>query len=64
MRDIIEVDVEKTIEVIEKWYDDTYSDRLIVTQLSQHPDVQFKFLMKFLHFNEVTIKLVINESNF
>ena len=39
MRDIIEVDVEKTIEIIEKWYDDTYSDRLIVTQLSQHPDV-------------------------
>jgi len=39
MRSIIEVDVEKTIELIDKWYDGDYSDQLIVRELSDYPDV-------------------------
>ena len=39
MRSIIEVDVEKTIELIDKWYDNDYSDQLIVRELSGYPDV-------------------------
>jgi hypothetical protein len=37
MRDIIEIDVERTIELIEKWYDDNYVDQLIVGELSAFP---------------------------
>jgi len=39
MRSIIEVDVEKTIELIDKWYDGDYSDQLIVRELNNYPDV-------------------------
>ena len=39
MKSIIEVDVEKTIELIDKWYDGDYSDQLIVRELSGYPDV-------------------------
>ena len=39
MKSIIEVDVEKTIELIDKWYDNDYSDQLIVRELSGYPDV-------------------------
>lgn len=60
MRCIIEIDCEKTIELIDKWYDCKYSDKLIVGELNQYPDVQYKFLIKFLLFNEDVIKLVIN----
>ena len=31
-------------------------------ELQEHKEDQFKFLMKFLHFNEMSIKIVINES--
>ena len=61
MKSIIEVDVEKTIELIDKWYDNDYSDQLIVRELSGYPDVQYKFLIKYLLFNEDVIKLVIKE---
>ena len=63
MRSIIEVDVEKTIELIDKWYDNDYSDHLIVRELSGYPDVQYKFLIKYLLFNEDVIKLVIKEDS-
>lgn len=63
MKSIIEVAVDDTIELIDKWYDNDYSDHLIVRELSNYPDVQYKFLIKYLLFNEDFIKMVINESN-
>ena len=61
MKDIIQVDVDQTIELIEKYYDDSYSDQLILEELSSFPEVQFNFLTKFLHFNEVSIVIAIND---
>jgi hypothetical protein len=61
MKDIIQVDVDKTIELIEKYYDDNYSDQLILEELSSYPEEQFNFLTKFLHFNEVSIKIAIKD---
>ena len=62
MRELIQIDVDNTIELIEKWFDDAYSDQLILGELSEHPPVQFSFLQKYLHFNEENIKLVIKEA--
>ena len=62
MREIIEIDVDKTIELIERWYDDKYSDNLILAELNNYPIVQFNFLQRFLHWNEMAIKLTINEA--
>ena len=39
MKQIIDVNVEKTIELIEKWYDDSYSEHLILAELSSYPEV-------------------------
>jgi len=64
MRELIQIDVDKTIELVEKWFDDAYSDQLILGELSEYPPIQFSFLMKYLHFNEVNIRLVRNESNY
>ena len=64
MKELIELTVEKTIELIEKWYEDSYSEQLILEELSEFPEIQFNFLMKYLHFNELSIKIVINESNY
>ena len=38
MRDLIELNVDKALELIDKWYDDSYSDSLIVGELSEHPE--------------------------
>jgi hypothetical protein len=38
MRELIELDVDKALELIDKWYDDSYSDSLIVGELSEHPE--------------------------
>ena len=62
MKEIIQVDVVQTIELIEKYYDDSYSDQLIVNELSEFPEVQFNFLTKYLHFNEVGIKIALCEA--
>ena len=62
MKELIESDGEKTVQLIEKWFDDSYSDQLIVKELSQFPLQQFHFLTKYLHFNEVSIKLTIKEA--
>ena len=64
MKELIELKVEKTIELIEKWYEDSYSEQLILEELSEFPEIQFNFLMKYLHFNEMSIKIVINEANY
>ena len=61
MREIIQVDVDQTIELIEKYYDDSYSDQLILDELSAYPEVQFNFLTKYLHFNEVGIKIALKD---
>lgn len=61
MKEMIQVDVDQTIELIEKYYDDTYSDQLILEELSHFPEVQFNFLTKFLHFNEVSIKIALKD---
>ena len=34
MKDLIEQNVDKTVKLIEKWFDDSYSDQLIVGELS------------------------------
>ena len=39
MREIIQIDVDKTIELIEKWFDDKYSDTLILDELKDYPPV-------------------------
>lgn len=62
MKDLIEIDAQKAIELIDNWYDNSYSDQLIIGELQEFPLVQFNFLMKFLHFNEMEIKLSILES--
>ena len=49
--------------MIEKWFDDSYSNQLIVQELDQFPEIQFKLLQQYLHFNEFTIRLTINEAN-
>ena len=62
MKELIETNDEKTVQLIEKWFDDSYSDQLIVKELSAFPEQQFNFLTKYLHFNEMSIKLTINEA--
>jgi hypothetical protein len=61
MKELIESNDEKTVQLIERWFDDSYSDQLIVKELSQYPIQQFNFLMKYLHFNEMSIKITIHE---
>mmetsp|Transcript_24395 Transcript_24395/g.37825 ORF Transcript_24395/g.37825 Transcript_24395/m.37825 type:complete len:159 (-) Transcript_24395:1361-1837(-) len=61
MREIIGIDVQKTIELIGKWYDDQYSHELILGELSEYPDIQFTFLQKYIHFNEEDIRLAAKE---
>lgn len=34
MKELIESDGEKAVQLIEKWFDDSYSDQLIVKELS------------------------------
>ena len=63
MKDFIEQNVDKTVQMIEKWFDDSYSNQLIVGELSEFPEIQFKLLQQYLHFNEFTIRLTINEAN-
>jgi len=38
MKELIESDGDKTVLLIEKWFDDSYSDQLIVKELSQFPE--------------------------
>lgn len=64
MRKLIEISDEQTVQLIERWFDDSYSDHLIVKELSEFPILQFNFLLKYLHFNEVSIKLTINEASY
>lgn len=61
MKDIIEIDAQKVIELIEYWYDKSYYNQLIVGELSEYPDLQYKFLKKFLLFNEEEIKLTFED---
>lgn len=58
------MDASKAIELIDNWYDDTYSDQLIIRELSEVPIVQYTFLMKFMHFNEMDIKLTITDASY
>ena len=62
MREIIQIDVDKTIKLIEKWYEDSFVDQLILEELFQYPEVQLDFLRKFIHFNEEIIRLVIKDT--
>jgi hypothetical protein len=48
--------------LIEKWYEDSFVDQLILEELFQYPEVQLDFLRKFIHFNEEIIRLVIKDT--
>ena len=37
MREMIEINVNKTIELIENYYDDHYTEKLILGELSEYP---------------------------
>ena len=52
IKDIIQIDAQKAIELIDYWYDNSFADSLIVGELSEYPELQFNFLKKFLHFNQ------------
>lgn len=64
MRKLIEISDDQTVQLIERWFDDSFSDHLIVKELSEFPILQFNFLLKYLHFNEVSIKITINEASY
>lgn len=48
--------------MIEKWYEDTFVDQVILQELDEYPEVQLDFLRKFIHFNEEIIRLVIKDN--
>jgi hypothetical protein len=59
MRLMIEINGEKTIDLIERWFDDAFSDQLIVAELGEYPEEQFSLLQKYLLSNETIIKSTI-----
>ncbi len=62
MREMIDIDADKTMKLIEDWFDDSYAHRLILTELKDHPFERYKFLDNYLDFNEVNISLTIEKS--
>jgi len=61
MRLLIEINGEKTIEIIERWFDDAFSDQLIVAELGEYPEEQFSLLQKYLLSNESIIKSTLED---
>lgn len=61
MRELIDIDAEKTMHLIEEWFDDEYADKLIHQDLKEHEEVLFKFLKNFIEINEVSIKITIDK---
>ena len=42
---IIDIDAEKTMHLIEEWFDDEYADKLIHQDLRDHEEVLFKSML-------------------
>ena len=61
MRELIDIDAEKTMHLIEEWFDDEYADKLIHQDLKEHEEVLFKFLKNFIEINDVSIKITIDK---
>ena len=62
MREIIDIDADKTMKLIEDFFEDSYAHRLILYELSDHPFERYKFLKNYLDFNELNIILTIEKS--
>lgn len=56
MQDLILINSNEAIRILEKWFEDSYQETLILTELAAHPDVQYDFLKKFLRINETKIE--------
>lgn len=52
MRDLISIDVNKSIDIVKRWFEDSYQDTLILDELGKHPDIQFEYLKNFIKKNE------------
>lgn len=61
MRELIDIDAEKTMHLIEEWFDDEYAHKLIHQDLRDHGEVLYKFLTNFIEINDVSIKITIDK---
>ena len=61
MTELIDIDAEKTMHMIEEWFDETYVDKLIHRDLKDHEEILFKFLKNFIEINQVQIKITIDK---
>jgi hypothetical protein len=62
MREMIDIDADKTMKLIEDYFEDSYADRLILVELKDHPKERYKFLKKYIDINEINISLTIEKS--
>ncbi len=44
------------MKLLDRWFEDSYQEQLIVDELAEYPEVQFNFLKKFLTQNEAKIQ--------
>jgi hypothetical protein len=49
---------------VNKWFEDSFQDTLILDELKDYPEIQFNYLKNFLAANEDHIQKVINESHY
>jgi hypothetical protein len=55
IREIIAINVEETVKLLDRWFEDAYQEQLIIDELADYPEVQFNYLKKFLSQNELRI---------
>jgi hypothetical protein len=56
IRELISINVGECVQLLDKWFEDTYQEQLILDELADYPEVQFNYLKKFLKENEPKIE--------
>lgn len=64
IKELIAIDVEESVKIIDKWYQEEDQEHIILNELQAFPKIQYDYLQKFLKSNENKIESTINEASY
>jgi len=56
IKELIQINVGECISLLDKWFEDSYQEQLILDELADYPDVQYNYIKKFIKENEPKIQ--------
>lgn len=64
VRELIAINDSECVALLDKWFEDSYQEQLILEELADYPEIQYNYLKRFLAQNEPKIKQTIAEATY